>query len=104
MLMFHQLKKVVELRSYLKDLIKSHWNKQYNLTLQQFNFTTSNNQVKYEVLVAGMKLAHEMGVKKVKWYSDSQLVTSQIKVEYKAKELMLQKYYIALNDALNNFK
>jgi len=38
---------------------------QNQITLEQaipFNFETSNNQAEYEVLIVGLKLAHEMGV------------------------------------------
>ncbi|RDY01046.1 hypothetical protein CR513_15682, partial [Mucuna pruriens] len=39
-----------------------------------FNFKTSNNQVEYEVLLAGMRLAEELGAKVLITKSDSQLV------------------------------
>lgn len=41
----------------------------------RFGFKASNNQAEYEALVAGMRLAKEMGVKELKIKSDSQLVT-----------------------------
>jgi len=55
----------------------------------------SNNEVEYEVLIARLKLAHELGVKKPKYYSDSdsQLVTIQVNREYQAKKTLPQKYY-----------
>ena len=48
-----------------------------NVTLGQalkVYFRESNNQVKYEALIVGLKLAKEVGARKLKCYSDSQLV------------------------------
>lgn len=48
-----------------------------NVTLEQalkFNFKASNNQVEYEALIVGLKLAKEVGARKLRCYSDSQLV------------------------------
>lgn len=41
----------------------------------RFDFKTSNNQAKYEALIVGLKLAKEVGVRKIKCKSDSKLVT-----------------------------
>ena len=40
----------------------------------RFNFKAFNNEAKYEVLIAGLKLAKEMKVESLEIYSDSQLV------------------------------
>ena len=48
-----------------------------NITLEQalkLNFKASNNQVEYEALIVGLKLAKEVGAKKLRCYIDSQLV------------------------------
>ena len=48
-----------------------------DVTLEQalkFNFKASNNQVEYEALIVGLKLAKEVGARKLRCYSDSQLV------------------------------
>ncbi|XP_057747805.1 uncharacterized protein LOC130966998 [Arachis stenosperma] len=52
----------------------------------KFEFPTSNNQAEYEALIAGLKLAEEVGATKVVVFSDSQMVTSQINGEYQAKD------------------
>ena len=44
----------------------------------RFDFKASNNQVKYEALIAGLQLAREIGVADLTMRSDSQLVTSQV--------------------------
>ena len=39
-----------------------------------FGFKVSNNEAKYEALIAGLHLVHELQVHNVKIFSDSQLV------------------------------
>ena len=58
----------------------------------RFAFKASNNQEEYEALIAGMLLAKEMGAKGLLAKSDSFLVTSQITVEYQAKDLLMVAY------------
>ena len=48
-----------------------------NITLEQalkLNFKASNNQSEYKTLIVGLKLAKEVVVKKLRCYTDSQLV------------------------------
>lgn len=40
----------------------------------RFSFKTSNNEAEYEALMAGLRLARELGVQHLKILSDSQLV------------------------------
>ncbi|XP_073103279.1 uncharacterized protein [Elaeis guineensis] len=49
----------------------------------RFDFKASNNQAEYEALVAGLRLALELGVDRLKVFSDSQLIVGQIKGEAK---------------------
>jgi ribonuclease HI len=56
-------------------------------------FPTSNNQAEYEACLAGIRVAQESGASAITICSDSQLVVSQIQVDYHAKEPMLQKYH-----------
>jgi len=67
-----------------------------DLTLEQsirFEFKTSNNQAEYEALIAGLRLARDIGVRNLRCKTDSQLVTSQMNGEYQTRESLLQKYY-----------
>ncbi|KAI5353190.1 hypothetical protein L3X38_006083 [Prunus dulcis] len=48
-------------------------------------FLASNNEAEYEALLAGLRLAKELSIKKLIIYSDSQLITSQTSREYMAK-------------------
>jgi len=52
----------------------------------RFAFKASNNQAEYEVVIAGMLLAKEMGSKGLLAKSDSLLVTGQVTGEYQAKD------------------
>jgi len=54
----------------------------------QFAFKASNNQAKYEALIAGMLLAKEMGAKGLLAKSDNLLVTG----EYQAKDPQMVAY------------
>ena len=40
----------------------------------RFNFNISNNGMKYEALTIGLKMVKELGVKRLKVFTDSQLV------------------------------
>ncbi|CAL9022627.1 unnamed protein product, partial [Prunus brigantina] len=51
----------------------------------RLGFPTSNNEAEYEALLAGLRLAKELSIKKLAIYSDSQLITSQTSGEYMAK-------------------
>lgn len=48
-------------------------------------FPASNNEAEYEALLAGLRLAKELAIKKLAIYSDSQLITNQASGEYMAK-------------------
>ncbi|RDY02358.1 Retrovirus-related Pol polyprotein from transposon 17.6, partial [Mucuna pruriens] len=51
-----------------------------------FEFRANNNQAEYEALLAGMKLAQELGTKKLTAKNDLKLVTGQINGDYQAKD------------------
>ena len=58
----------------------------------RFSFKASNNQAKYEALIAGMLLAKEMGVHSLLVKSDSLLVIGQVMGEYQAKDPQMVAY------------
>ena len=72
-------------------IIESDQGTQIKLSLK-FGFPVSNNQAEYEALLAGLKLAMEVGAKKLIIFSDSQVVTSQIAGSYQAKDPTMKKY------------
>nr|GEX40717.1 reverse transcriptase domain-containing protein [Tanacetum cinerariifolium] len=58
----------------------------------RFQFAASNNEVEYEALIAGLRIAAQMGVKNVHVNVDSKLVANQVLGAYVAKEENLNKY------------
>lgn len=64
----------------------------------RFGFKASNNEAEHEALLAGLKLAKEIGVEKLNIFSDSQLIS-----EYHAKESMMLTYLQNVKKLLMNF-
>ncbi|XP_073017906.1 uncharacterized protein [Primulina eburnea] len=52
----------------------------------------TNNEAEYEAVLAGIRAAREVGASRIIIYSDSQLVTQQIKGVYEAKDDRMLKY------------
>ncbi|XP_071694945.1 uncharacterized protein [Rutidosis leptorrhynchoides] len=65
----------------------------------RFNFKATNNEAEYEALLAGIRLAKEIGVKKLQGYVDSQLVANQINGSFNAHDEGMQAY-LALSCSL----
>lgn len=73
----------------------------------QFEFKTMNNQVEYEAILAGLRLAKEVGAKHLKYWSDSKLVTGKLNEDYHTKDPQMTRYYHMatwLEDAFINFQ
>ena len=56
------------------------------------DFLTTNNETKYEALIAGLDLARASGAENLVIYSDSQVVTSQDNRDYECKNERMKKY------------
>lgn len=54
-----------------------------------FRFSATKNQEEYEAVIAGLKLAHDLGAKDVQVKTDSLMVVSQVKGEAHAKDTLL---------------
>nr|KYP68865.1 Retrovirus-related Pol polyprotein from transposon 297 family [Cajanus cajan] len=72
----------------------------------QFGFKASNNQAEYEALLAGLRLAADLGITKVQCFSDSQVVTEQVNVNgnFQIKEPTLLLYFHAFQKLKNGFE
>lgn len=57
-----------------------------------FDFQATNNEAEYEALVGGLKLAKEIGARRLHIFMDSLLVVNQVKGEYEAREEQMIKY------------
>ncbi|GJW48915.1 reverse transcriptase domain-containing protein [Tanacetum coccineum] len=64
---------------------------EFTYTLR-FQFTASNNEAKYEALIAGLRIAVHMGVRNVHVSVYSKLVANQVLGTYVAKEENMVKY------------
>ncbi|XP_073111211.1 uncharacterized protein [Elaeis guineensis] len=69
----------------------------------RFDFKASNNQAEYEALVAGLKLALELGIDRLKVFSDSQLIVGQIKDEFETRDPTMAKYHQKVKDLMAPF-
>ncbi|XP_027156054.1 uncharacterized protein LOC113756621 [Coffea eugenioides] len=69
----------------------------------RFDFPASNNEVEYEALLTGLRIAHQMGITAIRVRSDSQLVVLQIRGEYEAKDEVMKKYLAKVREAVALF-
>ena len=69
----------------------------------RFGFQASNNEAEYEVVIAGLNLAHSMEVDQLEVCSDSQLVVRQIEDTYEAKSEKMILYLKKVWDLLKKF-
>ena len=69
----------------------------------KLQFPTTNNEAEYEALLIGLSLARVHKAKTLIIQADSQLVVSQIKGDYEAKEERMQKYLKIFKELLQHF-
>ncbi|XP_058189205.1 uncharacterized protein LOC131306793 [Rhododendron vialii] len=62
----------------------------------KLRFEVTNNQAKYEVSIAGMEEAMELGAKRLEVIGDSNLAVSQARGDWKVKEDTLKFYHSVL--------
>ena len=70
----------------------------------RFNFKASNNQVKYEVLLTGLKIIKELDIDSLKVFTDSQLIAEQVKGEFEARGPIMMKYLQKVKDLTSTLK
>ena len=58
----------------------------------RLRFRASNNDAKYEALLAGLKIILGIGAWDVKAYSDSQLVVNQVQGSFEAHDSWIKEY------------
>ena len=56
------------------------------------DFSTTNNEAKYEALLVGLAMVQKMGGKTMEVFSDLRLVVGQVKGELEARNLRMQEY------------
>ncbi|GJT93782.1 reverse transcriptase domain-containing protein [Tanacetum coccineum] len=70
----------------------------------RFRFEATNNEVEYEALIAGLRIAEQMGVKNLQANVDSRLVANQVNVSYVAKKSGMVHYLEKVRTLASNFK
>nr|GEV82254.1 hypothetical protein [Tanacetum cinerariifolium] len=69
----------------------------------RFQFTASNNEAKYEALIASLRIAMQMGVHNVYMSVDSKLVINQVLGTYVTKEENMIKYLEKAKSLISGF-
>ncbi|GJR53206.1 reverse transcriptase domain-containing protein [Tanacetum coccineum] len=70
----------------------------------RFEFDASNNEAEYEALMAGLRIAEQMGVQNLTAKVDSRLVANQINRTYVAKEQSMIQYLEKAKALINDFR
>jgi ribonuclease HI len=70
----------------------------------RLKFRTTNNEAKYEAVIAGLGLAFEIGAKSVDVRSDSQVIVGHIMGEFEAKEDKMKKYLAKVQGMQTSFQ
>ncbi|GJX88816.1 reverse transcriptase domain-containing protein [Tanacetum coccineum] len=69
----------------------------------RFHLTASNNEAEYEALIAGLRIAAQMGVRNVNVSVDSKLVANQVLGTYVTKEENMVKYLEKAKSLISGF-
>ncbi|XP_071704639.1 uncharacterized protein [Rutidosis leptorrhynchoides] len=69
----------------------------------RFAFPISNNEVEYEALLSGLRIAEKMGIKALKVEVDSQLVANQLNGTFESRDLAMQKYLNLVEEMAKKF-
>ncbi|GKA36579.1 reverse transcriptase domain-containing protein [Tanacetum coccineum] len=70
----------------------------------RFRFEATNNEAEYEALIAGLRIAEQMGVKNLQAHVDSRLVANQVNGSYIAKEAGMVQYLNKVKALAKSFK
>ena len=68
------------------------------------NFKATNNESEYEALIAGLTLAHQMGVENIQVFGDSQLIFNKVLGEYQEKDDSMIQYLAVVQRLIKKFK
>jgi len=68
------------------------------------SFPVTNNTAEYEAFLAGLRIAKDLGSHKIRIFTDSQLVASQVTGDYQVREEHLQQYVQLVLEKMKEFK
>ena len=69
----------------------------------QIHFAASNNVAEYEALVHGLRLAKEIGIRRILCFGDSDLVVQQASGDWDAKDANLASYRFLVQQLSGGF-
>ena len=70
----------------------------------RLDFPTTNNDAKYEALVAGLDFARAAGAENMIMHFDSQVITSQINGNYECRNERMKKYLEEVKSRISGLK
>nr|GEU90864.1 reverse transcriptase domain-containing protein [Tanacetum cinerariifolium] len=70
----------------------------------RFRFNATNNEAKFETLIASLRIAIQMGIQNLQVNVDSKLVANQVNRIYIAKESSMIRYLEKVKNLANTFK
>ena len=70
----------------------------------RFEFRATNNETEYEALLAGLKVAKELGAQHLAIKSDSQLIVNQVAGTYQAKGDNMSTYLERVKQETKGFR
>ena len=70
----------------------------------RLDFPTTNNEIEYEALVAGLDLARATGAESMVVHCDSHVVTNQVNGGYECKNERMRRYLEEVKNQINNFE
>ncbi|GJX68394.1 reverse transcriptase domain-containing protein [Tanacetum coccineum] len=70
----------------------------------RFGFEATNNEAEYEALIAGLRIAEQMGIKNLQANVDSRLVAKQVNGTYITKEADMIRYLEKVRTLTNGFR
>jgi len=68
------------------------------------SFPVTNNTLEYEAFLAGLRIAKDLGASKIRIFTDSQLVASQVTGDYQVREGHLQQYVQLVLEKMKEFE
>ncbi|KAL7589956.1 hypothetical protein Lser_V15G41281 [Lactuca serriola] len=69
----------------------------------RFDFHTSNNEAEYEALLAGLRLAKQMGAKVVTALTDSRLAANQVNGSFEVRDQRMGRYVKMVKQLVGSF-
>ena len=70
----------------------------------RLGFLATNNEAKYEALLAKVAMVKQLGGEVVELYSDSRLVVGQVFIDFEARDERMQGYLAKVQSARAQFK